>query len=175
MSSTFRPPSIPSIVRIVSCGHCLKMNRPSIQDFSLEVIAEMIRCLDYPDQENTYHSCRTFYRARRFVLYSAIDTQSSWLKSRENSSEIPREELISHNAFLTILNQTYDVIRPCPHELDRLVKIFVQEMISAWMVPTNPHGAELRCNNRCTTLGYIINDIPSSYDSQIFSDTTAPD
>src|SRR5208282_897849 len=123
------------------------MQSPSIQRLSLEIIAEIISLLDFPDQENAYHTCRTFYYARPFVLFSAIESQSSWLSHSNHSTEIPRDELISHNAFLRILNRSFTVLRPGPHELDRLVSFFAQELISAWMVPMNVHGAELRINN----------------------------
>lgn len=117
-----------------------------MQSLSPEIIAEIISRLDYPDQENAYYTCRIFYYARPFVLFSAIEKQSSWLKTRENSSEIPRAELISHNVFLRILNRTFTAIRPTEHELNRLVSFFAQELISAWMVPMNVYGAELRYN-----------------------------
>src|SRR5215471_10178901 len=119
----------------------------SIESLSLEIITEIISFLDYPDQENAYYTCPTFYHARPFVLFPTIERQSRWLRSCENNLEIPRKELISHNAFLRILNQTFTVTRPSQHVLDSLVSFFAQELISAWMVPVNYHGAEIRCNN----------------------------
>ena len=121
------------------------MQSSSIQHLSLEIIGEIISRLDYPDQENAYYSCRAFYHARRFVLFPAIKSQSSWLKRCQNSSEIPGGELVSHNAFLRILNRTFTVLRP-ESELNLLVSFFAQELISAWMIPTNERGAALRWN-----------------------------
>ena len=126
------------------------MQSASIESLSLEIITEIISFLDYPDQENAYNTCRTFYHARPFVLFPAIESQSNWLRRRENSTEIPRKELISHNAFLRILNRTFTVTRPSQHVLDSLVSFFAQELISAWMVPMNVYGAEIRCNNSVT-------------------------
>jgi hypothetical protein len=123
------------------------MQSASIETLSLEIITEIISFLDYPDQENAYYTCRTFYHARPFVLFPAIESQSAWLRSCENCLEIPRKELISHNTFLGILNRTFTVTRPSQHVLDRLVSFFAQELISAWMVPMNIYGAEIRCNN----------------------------
>jgi hypothetical protein len=114
---------------------------------SLEIIAEIFTYLDYVDQENAHYSCRTFYHARSFALFPAIHKQIEWLKRRENLSEIPRQELLSHNAFLRILTRTFSVTRPSPYELDALVTFFSQELISAWLVPMNQFGAEIRIND----------------------------
>lgn len=123
------------------------MQTSSIQQLSPELISEIISYLDYPDLENAFSTCRIFYYARPFVLFPAIEERTAWLKCRENSVEIPRDELVSHNAFLRILNRTYMLTRPNQHVLDALVSYFAQELIAAWMVPMNIHGAEIRCNN----------------------------
>ena len=127
--------------------HSLMAEEAPIEGLSLEILAEIISYLDYNDQANVCYSCRKFFHFRPFVIFSAIETQTAWLKETEGLLVIPRGELLSHNAFLRILIRTFTFSQPSPHALNVLITYFAQEMISAWMVPNNDFGAELRHNN----------------------------
>jgi len=117
-----------------------------MQGLSLEIIAEIISYLDYGDQANVCYACRKFFHFRPYVIFSAIDIQTAWLKETEGQLTIPRNKLLSHNAFLRVLIRTFTFTQPSPHALNVLVTYFAQEMISAWMVPANDFGAERRHN-----------------------------
>jgi hypothetical protein len=123
------------------------MEVASIQSLSNEIIAEVISYLDYGDQANVCYACRKFFHFRPYVIFSAIEIQTNWLKETEGQLTIPRRELLSHNAFLRILIRTFTFTQPTPHALNFLVTYFAQEMISAWMVPSNDFGAERRHND----------------------------
>src|SRR5437667_9694608 len=106
------------------------MDSALIRSLSLEVITEILSLLDYQYKENAFGTCQILYRARPFVIFPAIEKQTAWLRSCENSAEIPRSKLDSHNAFLRIVNQTFTVTRPIQLELDSLVTLFTRELIS---------------------------------------------
>lgn len=114
---------------------------------SLEIIAEIVSYLDYTDQENVSVSSRAFFHARTFTLFRSIQNETEWLRRQQNSRRIPRQELLSHNAFLGLVNRAYAVTRPSPETASALAKLYANELIVAWMVPVNVHGAELRLND----------------------------
>ena len=119
----------------------------SINSLPKEIIAEIVSLLDYPDQLNAYYACRMLYQSRPFVISPGFASQLKWLWNREGALNIPRQELLRHNAFLRIVTRTYTTIRPSERVLDALVAIFTQELISAWMFPTDLHGKEERTNH----------------------------
>jgi hypothetical protein len=112
-----------------------------------EIVAEIVQYLGYADQRNAYYSCRAFYRARSYPVFLAIDNESQLLQSQQGAQEIPREDIQSHNDFLRLINRVYTTTQPSEQTFRSLVALFAQEMISAWMVPVNEHGAELRIND----------------------------
>jgi hypothetical protein len=112
-----------------------------------EIISEIVQYLDYNDQRNVFSTCRAFYRARPYLVFMAIENESQLLKSQQGANEIPRDEIISHNAFLRLINGLYTTTQPTEKALESLVALYAQEIISAWMVPVNEHGAEIRFND----------------------------
>lgn len=123
------------------------MEEAPIQGLSLEILTEILSYLDYEDKANVCYACRKFFYNRPYVIFSAIDIQTAWLKETEGQLTIPRRELLSHHAFLRVLIPTFTFTQPSPYALDVLVTYFAQEMISAWMVPAHESGAELRHND----------------------------
>jgi len=117
-----------------------------MEHFPREVVDEIVSYLDFPDLGNLIYSSAQFYRCRRELMDRRIKEQTEYLRRRENSSKIPRQELISHNAFLSTLNQTYLLSRPDETTLKLLVSFFSQELIFAWMYPTAESGLEIRVN-----------------------------
>jgi hypothetical protein len=77
----------------------------------------------------------------------AIRDETEWLRNRENSTNIPRDELLSHNAFLRLIVRTYSTQPPDADAMDRLVSFYAQELISAWLYPMTPLGSELYIND----------------------------
>jgi hypothetical protein len=120
---------------------------PLLQLLPLEILAEILSYLDYTDQESAYYASTSFYHCRPVVLYSTIELRTEWLEQYENTKEIPRDELLSHNAFVRSLTRTLTISRPVEHVLDALVSYFAQELIHAWMYPVNERGLELRFND----------------------------
>jgi hypothetical protein len=114
---------------------------------SLEIIAEIVSYLDYTDQENVFVSSRAFFHARGFTLFRSIQSETQWLTRQQNLRRIPRQELLSHNALLRLLNRAYAVTRPSPETTSALAELYANELIVAWMVPVNVHGVEIRVND----------------------------
>jgi len=123
------------------------MDRPSLNNLSLEIISEITSYLDFIDLERAFEVCRAWYLARPFILRLRIQEQIRWLQRCEREQIIPRKKLKSHNAFLRIVTRTYGCHRPTEEALLDLVELYVQEMITAWLVPMNEHGAEKLINN----------------------------
>src|SRR5271154_1652491 len=118
------------------------MEVASIQGLSNEILAEIVSYLNYEDQANVCYACRNFFHVRPFVIFSAIDNQTNWLRETEGLLAIPRRELLSHNAYLRILIRTFTFTQPSPHALNVLVTYFAQEMISACDISINCFGEE---------------------------------
>ena len=123
------------------------MVRPSLNTISLEIILEITSHLDFVDLEVVFQVCRTWYRARSFVLRLTIKNQIEWLQGCEGREVIPRRELQSHDSFLRIINQTYTLEPPTEVMVDLLIDFYAAEMIVAWLAPMNEHGAETWINN----------------------------
>jgi hypothetical protein len=123
------------------------MERLSLNTLSLEIISEIASHLDFVDLRRAFEVCRTWYYARPFILRLMIPNQIRWLHGVHGQQFIPREELRSHNAFLQIINRTYTIGRPREETLQVLVDLFIEEMISAWLVPMNEYGAEELINS----------------------------
>ena len=122
------------------------MENYPLRRLSLEVVSAILSYLEYQDLEKAFYSCRAFYLARPYVMTLAIQRERLWLINREGLNEIPREELIAHNSFLWILHRTFAVQQPDQLQLEFMSSYFAQEMISAYLAPTNA-WAESRCNN----------------------------
>ena len=128
--------------------HYFHTESTSLTDFPGEIITEILSYLDFPDQERAFASSSVFYRARLSTVHSGIRRQTEWLKLRENTLQIPRRELWSHNAFLRIICQTFFSVQPTERQLGDLVTFFVQELIFAWMFPSSePTYEEVLMNN----------------------------
>jgi len=118
-----------------------------MEQLSLEIVAEIVSYLDYVDQENVYVSSRQFFHARAFTMFLAIEERTKWLQRHHNARRIPRNELLSHNAFLRLANRTFTATRPSQETTKALATYYANELIAAWMVPVNVHGYELRYND----------------------------
>jgi hypothetical protein len=113
-----------------------------------EIIAEIVSYLDFQDQEQLHYTCGAFFRMRSLGLSPLVvlDRQKAWLRTTENQQDIPVDELISHHAFIRIMNNIFAFEPPRIQILDAIVEFFVQELISSWMLPRTDYHAESRIN-----------------------------
>ena len=116
------------------------METAPVERLSLEIVLEILSYLNNADRERSYYAARIFHYARLPMLLQASRAEIYWLRAHECSSEIPRAEITSHNALLRTLNRTYAFIPPDPDMLDTLANLYAQELISAYLFPTNVMG-----------------------------------
>ena len=124
------------------------MESGSLANLSLELIAHILSYLDHVDVDNACHATRLFYRSRPFVVTPRIQPETEFARDYQACPRIPRERIVSNNAFLRLVTRTFTAKRPSAPELELLISLFAQELKSAWVYPVEPGGKEVDVNDR---------------------------